>query len=47
MGCMGPSVVVRPTNVGVLVGMAGPGLVGCQALTHAVAASSLVDGVKA
>ena len=42
MGCVGPSVVVGLTTVGILVSGAGPSLVGCQALPCVVAAGPLV-----
>ena len=42
VGCMGPSVVVGLTTVGLLVDGADPGQVGCQALPRVLAVSLLV-----
>ena len=37
VGYVDPSFVVEPTIMGILVGEADPGLIGCQALPHLVA----------
>ena len=44
VGCMHFSIVAEPTTMHMLVGGAGPWLVGCQAPPHSVAADPLVGG---
>lgn len=46
MGSMDPSIMVRLTTVGMLVGRAGPSPVGCLALPYMVAVSLLVGRAR-